>query len=689
MKLARLSPIALAVSGAIVLSACGGGGGGSSSSGTAAPASSSISVTPSLGKFSTACDVILLKDTGETLGSSKITDNGSATISITGYSGTVIAQVKGGPGCQYFDEATGTQSDFGSGRKLSAVVESTRQEVGINVLTNLAAARLLDGDKLASGKTSTDVRAENLSIQRMFAVSDMLSPATPIGSTSNKLINTSEADKLALMLAAFAELAAQRGTDIANLASDLAADLAADGSIETLNTSTLQSTLTAAAAKIAAPSTQLAFQDLANNTVLITKVADVKDAVNNILAAGSAVEQARKLFADLRTNFLSLSNEAGTGTLDSEQALLKADYGFSVNAGRTISSLARLTEASAEFFGAGSATELGNWDSYCSKDSPTTAHCWFYGTAPFSDYRVELVRTGFAASSWSIDEAYNYETQSLFYPTGITGSITPNLNTGTVNISGKFATMAEDSAYTAVDISFSHDPTTGSRKWSGSGSLDAIKASGASAIKAAISQLAVDEAAKTAKLRLVLTGPHHVFDGALDLDGLVSANDGSQAEPKNGILTGSFSNISNGGYQLFKGTLTASQDWANYDPKQAETDSNYPKVTMAFTGTIYKAANSPGLDISLAGNNNAGRKNQAVSFKFTSGNVIVSGSGTQSRTADGSTWDWLMGNEDGLKASYSNLNKNGKIWKASDNATVGTISNQRVTFIDGTFESLL
>lgn len=689
MKLARLSPIALAVSGAIVLSACGGGGGGgSSSSGTAAPVS--VTVTPSLGKFSTGCDVVLLKDTGETLGTSKITANGSATIAVTGYTGTVIAQVKGGPDCQYFDEATGTQTDFGSGRKLSAVVDSTRTAVGINVLTNLAAARLLDGDKLAAGKTSTDIRTENLSIQRMFSVSDMLSPATPIGGAGDKLINTSEADKLALMLAALSELATQRGTDVASLAADLATDLAGDGSLETLDSSTLQNALTAATAKIAAPSTQLAFQDLASNTVLVPKVADVKDAVTNILAAGSAIEQARKLFADLRTNFLSLSNEAGTGTLDSEQALLKADYGFSVNAGLTLDSLSLMTEATAEFFGGGSNIRVGNsWGSYCSKDTATTAHCWFDGTSPFGDYKVELVRTGFAASTWNIDEAYDFDTQTLFYPTGITGSITPNLNTGTMNIAGKFATMAQDTAYTAVDIAFTHDPTIGSRKWAGSGTLDAIKSSGASAIKAAITQLAIDEAAKTAQLRLVLTGPHHVFDGTLDLNGTVSASDGTLAQPKNGTLTGSFSNTASGGFQLFKGTLTASQDWTNYDPRQPETDTNYAKATIAFNGTIYKAANSPGLDISLSGNNNAGRKSQAVNFRFTSGQVIVDGTGTQSRTANGSNWDWLMSSEGGIKASYANANRAGRVWKEGDTATVGTISNQRVTFIDGTFESLL
>lgn len=683
----RISPIALAVSSAIILTACGGGGGGGSSSTTASP--TSVTVTPSLGKFTTACDVVLLKSSGESIGTSKINSNGAATIALSGYTGAVIAQVRGGSGCQYYDESTGALTDFGTGKKLSAIVDTTRNEVGVNVLTNLAAARLLDGDKLAAGKTTSDIQTENLSVQRMFQVSDMFAAPTPIGSASDKLAGTSEADKLALKLAALAEIAAHRSTDIASLATSLASDLAADGRLDTLDADTLQRGLTAAITQIAAPSTHLAFTELATGTTLVTNIDDVKGDVTKILAAGSGIEQARKLFADLRTNFLSLSNEAGTGTLDSEQALLKADYRFSVNAGQTIENLSLMTEATVEFFGGGSSTSVGNnWNSYCTKDSATTAHCWFYGSAPFSDYKVELVSTGFAASTWTIDEAYNYDTQSLFVPTGITGSITPNPNTKTVNIAGKFATMAQDTAYTAVDVAFTHDPTTGSRKWAGTGSLDAIQPSGASAIKVAITELAMDEAAKTAKLHLVLTGPHHVFDGTLDLNGLVSASDGTHAQPKNGTLTGSFSNTASGGFQLFKGTLTASQDWTGYDPKQAETDNNYPKATVAFTGTLYKAANSPGFDISLSGNNNAGRKSQAVNFKFTSGNVIVRGDGKQSKAVTGDTWDWTMSNENGVKANYSNANKSGKVLKA-DGTELGTISTQRVTFIDGTFESLL
>ena len=89
MLASRLSPLALAIGSAILLAACGGGGGGGSTSsggGTATP--TSVTVTPSLGKFSTGCDVVLLDVSGNTLGSGKIGSDGAATIAVGSYTGT-------------------------------------------------------------------------------------------------------------------------------------------------------------------------------------------------------------------------------------------------------------------------------------------------------------------------------------------------------------------------------------------------------------------------------------------------------------------------------------------------------------------------------------------------------------------------------------------------------------------------
>lgn len=681
----RISPIALAVSSAIVLTACGGGGGGGSSSTTANP--TSVTVTPSLGKFTTPCDVVLLKSNGESIGTSKINSNGAATIALSGYTGAVIAQVKGGSGCQYYDESTGALTDFGTGKKLSAIVDTTRNEVGINVLTNLAAARLLDGDKLAAGKTTSDIQTENLSVQRMFQVSDMFAAPTPIGSASDKLAGTGEADKLALKLAALAKIAADRSTDIASLAASLANDLAADGKLDTLDANTLQRGLTDAITLIAAPSTHLAFTELATGTTLVTNVADVKADVTKILAAGTSLDQAKKLFADLRTSVLSISNDAGTGTVDSEYALLKEDFQSGVAIDSTFNSAILLADASAVFFVSGSPdTYVFGSEGDCQKQTTTTARCYVQSDALEGEYLIELTAGSTpGTANWSITRFYPWNGGDSVALSGLTGTVT--LGASSAAVQGNLQPMTANAARTNTSITFSQTGTTqGSRSWNGYGLLDAIKVDGSSAVKAEISTLSVNEAAYTAQLALVLTGPRHRFNGTLDLSGKLVAADGSNEQPKNGKLVGAFTNTVTG-IKFFEGTLTASQDWTGYDPRLTETDNNYAKVTVSFDGAVFKSGN--GISLSLAGNNNAGRKAQTVSLSFKgSNNLVVTGSGTQTRTANGDVWNWALANENGVKANYSNATKSGKVLKA-DGTELGTISTQRVTFIDGTFESLL
>mgnify|MGYP000137208419 FL=1 len=162
MMVTKISSVALAVSSALLLVACGGGGGGSST--PAASASTNVTITPSLGKFSTGCTVEIRKSTGELLNSRPLNADGTVTISVTGYSGPIVAQVKGSDNCTYYDEASADYQPFGTGQTLSAVIPEVRTELSINVLTNLAAARVLDGDKLATGKTETEINRENASV---------------------------------------------------------------------------------------------------------------------------------------------------------------------------------------------------------------------------------------------------------------------------------------------------------------------------------------------------------------------------------------------------------------------------------------------------------------------------------------------------------------------------------------------
>ena len=76
--------MALAVAGAMLVVGCGGGGGGGSEASAPAPVTSSMTVTPSLGKFNTSCSVEALKADGSVLDSVKVGADGKAVLSATG-----------------------------------------------------------------------------------------------------------------------------------------------------------------------------------------------------------------------------------------------------------------------------------------------------------------------------------------------------------------------------------------------------------------------------------------------------------------------------------------------------------------------------------------------------------------------------------------------------------------------------
>lgn len=687
MKLARLSPIALAVSGAILLSACGGGGGGSSSSGTAAPTSTSITVTPSLGKFSTACNVEIRKSTGELLGSAPVASNGTAVVSIPAdYSGVIIAQIKGASGCTYFDEAAG-ETPFGAGQQLSAVVDGVRSNLGVNALTNLAAARLLDGNKLAADKTSDQIKTENATVQLMFQVGDMFAAPTLIGKSTDTIDNT-EAGKLAAKLAALAEIASTLSKNVATLAAELAADLK-DGTLDGIENTQLQAGLTAAVNKFADSTSKTALLDLPANTSLRTRTSDVQTDAAKVLAAGDDLRQAKQIFADLRTSIISISNEAGTGSLDVQNEQLQNDFQYGVDIGQTVSSMSLMIEASREFF-LGTETTIGNdffKDGFCEKHSNSYAECWFYSSELSKAYAVALTLTGTNTVQWEVtadvDPSQGGSPRTL---SGLTGTI--NLSGTTTTLTGNFYPMTGDAAKTAVNFSFMYSGNKGEQAWSGNGTLNAVKADGAtSTLKFEATEVAISEARKTAKFVAALASPHHIFNGTLEFSGETLSKDG-QSSPKDAKLVGSFTNTATG-FKFLEGTLTGTLDQSNYNHTLEKSASNYDTFAYSFKGTAYKSANVPGVGLDLiVSNSSYTQRNASFSFTGTNG-LAIAGTGTQIRTADEqlpSTWN--ITNANGIKATYDSAAKSGKVLKA-DGSTLGTISNQRVTFIDGTFESLI
>lgn len=683
---AKLCPIALAVSGAILLSACGGGG-GSSSSGTATPSSVDVTVTPSLGKFSTNCSVDLRRGTGELLGSSTVSANGTAVIKVTDYTGPIIAQIKGASGCTYFDEASGTDRDFGTGQKLSAIIDTLRSDIGVNTLTHIAAGRLLDGDKLITGKTADNVKQENATVQLMFQVGDMFSPPKLIGSANDTIDNT-EAGRLAAKLAALAEIANTLSKDVATLAAELATDLK-DGALDTLNNAQLQAGLTAAINKFAEAGSKQALLELPARTTLSTNISTVKTDVDKVLAAGNSLQQAKQIFADLRTSLMSISNDAGTGSLDEQNKQLQADFKAGVDINQTFGSISLMNDAIRDII-LGTETQVGyDWtDGVCTKTSGSSVECEFYSSELSRVYVVDLNVTGANTVEWEVIGDYDPSTDNPFHRlSGLTGTITRTSSTAQT-IVGNFYPMTGDAAKTAVNLNYTYSGVKGQQAWSGNGTLNALKTDGTtSTLKLEATEVAISETAKTAKFVAVLTSPHHRFEGTLSGSGETISKNGNSS-PKDLRFVGSFTNTATG-FKFLDGTLTGSLDWSNLDSSKPDSVFNYDKFSLSFKGTAYKAANVLGVGLDLtAGNTSFTQRFAEFTFTGTNG-LTIKGSGTQVHSIDGNAPStWTLTNANGISATYDDATKSGKVLKA-DGSTLGTISSQRVTFIDGTFESLI
>ncbi|GLT24073.1 hypothetical protein GCM10007933_35440 [Zoogloea oryzae] len=685
----RLSPVALAVAGAVTLAACGGGGGGSSSTTTTTPASVDVTVTPSLGQFSTGCTVELRKSTGEALGSATVGTNGKAVIPISSYTGAVIATVKGSDTCTYFDEASGTDKPFGPTKKLAAVVDNIRQDMGVNILTNLAASKVLDtsGTALTAGATTDTIKQENATVQVMFQVGDMFAPPTLLNSSSGKTLDSTEAGKLAAKLAALAEVASSLSSNAADLAATLADDLK-DGTLDSIDNTRLQAGLAATVTKYADDTAKASLEEIATGTSLTTDTTAAKEQARTALAAGTSLQQAKQIFADLRTSILSISNNAGTGSLDKQNAALKADFQNGVDVTKTFDNLTLMVNAVEQIY-LGSATSVHNNTGSCgftAATAPTEVVCLVRSPETGKGYRI-LLRPGADGVSvtWEVTHTRDLTTNVSTALSGLTGTMSRDL-TGKNTLKGNFYPMTADGARTAIDTSFTYSGTKGTQLWSGSGTLDTLKSDGTtSTLKVAVTEFTADEAKKTAKLVGALTGPHHRFDGSLEVSDLTTSLDGN-VSPKSARFVGSFTDISTATpFKFLEGTLTASQDQSAYNGNLDDSASNFVKVTIGFNGTAYKSAGVTGIGLTLSVTNTDGYASPKGEFTLTGLNGL-SLTGKATPVTDG--FNWEIKNSNGITLTYVASAKSGTI-KNADGTSLGSISNQRASFIDGTYESLI
>ena len=102
-----------------------------------------LTITPSLGKVLKAKVVLKNAANNAPLGEQNTGTSGKVTFTVPSSVSTVIAEVQGGNGAQYFDEAKGQMVDLPVGAMIRAAttVVTANSEIGVTALTEAAVKR--------------------------------------------------------------------------------------------------------------------------------------------------------------------------------------------------------------------------------------------------------------------------------------------------------------------------------------------------------------------------------------------------------------------------------------------------------------------------------------------------------------------------------------------------------------------
>jgi hypothetical protein len=216
-----------------MLTACGGGGGGSTATNTGGGGNTgaTLSISPSLGKFSSGTVKIYAAD-GSTLATGSLT-NGMASLSATAGCVPAIIEVSNGT---FYDEGTNAASAMNS-LPLRAALScfSTQNNAAVTALTELAFQKL----GTARDTASIDAANEYIRVKYGNDLTSILTPPALVGSTSDaQALAATEAGKYALRLAAFAVVAKKYGQNTMSLVNEAGKAVASSGYIDGSNSTT-------------------------------------------------------------------------------------------------------------------------------------------------------------------------------------------------------------------------------------------------------------------------------------------------------------------------------------------------------------------------------------------------------------------------------------------------------------------
>lgn len=225
----KLKPLAYAVllASPILLNGCGS----SSSSGSPNPNPKEITVAPSLGKISDATVRLYKSDSTTLLGTGELSSDGNILISYSGsYAGPIVVVVSGDEDATYFDEASGTNINFVTGKQLRAIVPSGTTETTVSMLTELAYQISLSN---SIALTDTSVAQLNELVRQALTPELTSIISVPLlfdSSTTTGALANDESGRYALRLAALAQLGSG-ATPALSIAEQLAQDFA-DGTLD-------------------------------------------------------------------------------------------------------------------------------------------------------------------------------------------------------------------------------------------------------------------------------------------------------------------------------------------------------------------------------------------------------------------------------------------------------------------------
>lgn len=154
----------------------------------------------------------------------------------------------------------------------------------------------------------------------------------------------------------------------------------------------------------------------------------------------------------------------------------------------------------------------------------------------------------------------------------------------------------------------------------------------------------------------------------------------------NGTGLTSVDSVATNDFNLLVGKLEATVNGASYDPFIDDSASNFQTGSMTFTGTVFKSASDPGLKLVMTMAQTGWEKGTlTVAYNDYNKGISLTGSGTY--------------DDNNSETQYITLSEaNGISVKIGDNRTtqvmkgatkLADIDNNRVTYMDGTFESLL